>query len=134
MERSLGKTCVTMTPRACSPSSLMNPPEALFDRVTTWTFDPADRIAFTALAVLPAEPMIITAWASLFATLSASAVKSGLSRGNFSRNRAFWPTLAKPFAAPAAESAPKESSVCSTATRVTPVLARCSIALAASRW
>lgn len=45
IDRSLGNTCVTITPALDVPRFLMNPDEALFERVTTCAEEPAERSA-----------------------------------------------------------------------------------------
>ncbi|MCY1308817.1 hypothetical protein D9M70_588540 [compost metagenome] len=66
IERSLGNTCVTITPRLASPSCLMKPDEALFDSVTTCAAEPAARSALMPSTTATPEPIHTTACASAF--------------------------------------------------------------------
>ncbi len=63
MERSYGKTWVTITPRALSPRLLTKPPEALFDSVTICAVEPAARKALTPSTTAWPEATMMTACA-----------------------------------------------------------------------
>ena len=74
-----------MVPGALSPSALMNPPDALFDKVTSCARDPVARIALSASMTCVPEPTMNTACGLVRLTSAASAEKSGLLRSYFPR-------------------------------------------------
>jgi hypothetical protein len=63
MARSLGNTCVTITPLLASPSCLMKPDDALFDSVTTCAAEPEARSALMPSTTATPEPIHSTACA-----------------------------------------------------------------------
>ncbi|MNV79572.1 hypothetical protein D3C71_1731310 [compost metagenome] len=75
MARSLGKTCVTITPRLASPNCLMKPDDALLDTVTTCMClaESVLRSALTPSLTATLEPIQMTAWMFAFTSCGTMA-------------------------------------------------------------